>query len=383
MRCQRRQQIGGASAAHCERLSEKYQKTLNSTQRRLQDVDTRYGYHVYSLSCGAIVGRLGAKVSESENKNGAAILPLRGVGMSGRYARPSQDDVKRLTASRGFAEAVGFLAGSFVASHAAAPRMSALFATQPRWLLCLAALARHFRAAGTDTPGVSRRDLGHLALRHGIASRNTAYVFFDEMLKYGILHPVFPEDDTDEVVPTSEALAALVQWCAVHLAALDQIDGGDRWGRFCAESERLLPFFVPLLAEGLLACPDVRMPGPLYRIFAWTDAGGLLMDRLVAGIDRQALQPGGYLTDVSSITHLARAFGLSRAHANRKVAEAESIGGIGWTGRRGHSCIWISRAFYTEYASAQARKLVIFREAFAASEGEPSRLDSGDYAACS
>ncbi|MGY3611581.1 hypothetical protein ACWGRJ_47965, partial [Bradyrhizobium sp. Lot11] len=71
---------------------------------------------------------------------------------------------------------------------------------------------------------------------------------------------------------------------------------------------------------------------------------------------------------------------LSRAHTSRKFAEAESIGGLGWDGRRGHSRIWISDSFYMEYAMAQARKLIIFREAFAEIEGWASQMGGEDCA---
>lgn len=286
--------------------------------------------------------------------------------------------IDRLMAAPTFADAVGFLAQGFVTAHASAPRAAALFATQQRWLLCLAALARHFRAAGA---GVSRRTVAQMALKHRIASRNTAYAFFDEILKYGIVLPAAGGDPAEEMVmPSPQALAILVQWCDLHLAALDRTDAGARSERFRAAPDRLLPLLAPLLSDGLLADPQVRMPGPLYRIFAWTDAGGLLMDRLVAGIDRQAAQPGGHLTDVVAIAQLARAFDLSRAHTSRKFAEAEAIGGIGWSGRRGYSRLWVSHGFYTEYAMAQARKLLIFRSAFAAAEAWASKMDGDDCA---
>ena len=170
------------------------------------------------------------------------------------------------------------------------------------------------------------------------------------------------------VVPSPETLSSLVQWCDMHLAALDRIDAGTRSARFHAAPDRILAFLMPLLSEGLLANPHVRKPGPLYRIFAWTDRGGLLMDRLVAGIDRQIPQPGGYLTDVVTIAQLARAFNLSRAHTSRKFAEAQAIGGIDWSGRRGHSPLWVSHGFFSEYAIMQARKLLVFQAAFAAAE---------------
>ncbi len=281
-----------------------------------------------------------------------------------------------LMATAAFGEAVGLLARGFVAAYTAAPRPSALFATQQRWLLCLAVLAHHFR---TEAGGFSRRDVAHLALRHGIASRNTAYAFFDEIVHYGIALPATGDGRAEEILPSPEALAKLAHWCALHLAALDRIDAGTRCERFCAVPERLLPFLMPPLAEGLLASPDVRMPGPLYRIFAWTDAGGLLMDRLVAGIDRTiAMAGGGFLTDVVAMSELSRAFGLSRAHVSRKFSEAEAIGGIGWSGRRGYSRLWLSHGFYTEYAMAQARKLVIARAAFAAAEAQVSKMDGDD-----
>lgn len=276
-------------------------------------------------------------------------------------------NVDRLMAAATFPSAVEFLAQNFVAGYESAPRASALFATQQRWLLSLAALSRHY---GGDGAGMSRRSIAQSALKYLIASRNTAYAFFDEILKYGIVTPMTGRELSKEivVVPSSDALAILVQWCDMHLAALDRVDAGTRSERFRAAPERLLPLLMPPLSEGLLANPHVRMPGPLYRIFAWTDAGGLLMDRLVAGIDRQASWSGSYLTDVVTIAQIARAFSLSRAHTSRKFAEAEAIGGIGWSGRRGYSPLWISHGFFSEYAMMQARKLLIFQAAFAAAE---------------
>jgi hypothetical protein len=35
------------------------------------------------------------------------------------------------------------------------------------------------------------------------------------------------------------------------------------------------------------------------------------------------------------------------------------VGGIGWSGHRGRSPLWISLGFYQEYAMAQAHKLLI------------------------
>ncbi|MDH7794010.1 MULTISPECIES: hypothetical protein [unclassified Beijerinckia] len=266
-----------------------------------------------------------------------------------------------------FRQATLFLAQSFIAIHQASPRIAALFATQQRWLLCHAGLAYHFRAVQAGQPGLTRRDMGQLALQHGIASRNTAYAFFDEALKYDVIRPAGGVDDgrTGHVVPAPAILSMLVHWYGVHFQTLDLMDGGARSAQFLSRSDSLLVTIEPLVAQALLSSPEVRMPGPLYTIFTWADVGGLLMDRLIAGIDWQTqADQDRILTDVSTISLLAQSFGLSRAHASRKLAAAESIGGLGWSGRRGRSCIWISPAFYEEYASAQKRKLLILDRAF-------------------
>lgn len=280
-----------------------------------------------------------------------------------------------LTEAEAFPQAALHLARSFIEVHQTAPRVAALFATQQRWLLCHAALGCHYRAVHAGEPGLTRRGLAHVALRHGIASRNTAHAFFDEVLKYDVIR--FADGDTGGyVVPTLATLSMLVRWYAVHFEALDLVDGGDRAARFLARSESVLAHMQPVVADALLSSPEVLAPRPLYAIFTWSDAGGLLMDRLIAGIDPEALTDRDiYLTDVSSISYLAQSFGLSRAHTSRKLSAAESIGGIGWDGRRGRSRIWISRGFYQEYACAHAQKLHILDHAFKgiwAAVGSPS-----------
>ena len=107
------------------------------------------------------------------------------------------------------------------------------------------------------------------------------------------------------------------------------LDSKARNARFLADPQNWLIGLAPVAGSTMLSNPGVRTPGPLYTIFTWADAGGLLMDRLVAGIDRMVTRvDGGFLTDLSSISYMARSFGLSRAHASRKITEAESIGGI-------------------------------------------------------
>jgi len=276
--------------------------------------------------------------------------------------------ISGIIAEKSFPYAVFFLASGMFEAHKTSPRTAALFATQQRWLLSHAALAHFFRPIGDVEPGLSRRSLGLLGPFLGLASRNTAYTFFDEAMKYGVIQPVGDRAAGHGRLakPSVESLSLLALWYSLHFQALDLLGGGQRHAQFSAQWEGLLPLIQPVVADALFFSPEVRAPGPLYTIFTWIDSGGWLMDRLIAGVDWQALSgQDRYLTDVCSIAYLAQSAGLSRAHTSRKLSEAQSIGGLGWTGRPGHSPIWISRGFYEEYAQFQARKLVILNGALA------------------
>ncbi len=290
-------------------------------------------------------------------------------------ARPAMSNEEAaLVATVRFPQAVLFLARSFISLNETAPRVGGLFATQQRWLLCHAVLGHYFRGIRNGGAVLTRRDFGQLALRHGISSRNTALSFCEEALKYEVIRAV--AERPGELEPCPATLALLTGWYDTHLRALDLIDGGNRAMRFLTHRQDALAVITPLTAAELLSSSHVRFPGPIYTIFTWADAGGLLMDRLIAGTDLQQQDANGaFVTDVTSISYLAETFKLSRPHTGRKLSAAESVGGIGWTGRRGHSPIWISRTFFEEYAVAQAHKLIVLERAF---EEAMTMLASGE-----
>ena len=296
-----------------------------------------------------------------------AISGLPDASTVGRRLPPSEID--RLLQTGAFAAALRLLAGSFITLYEGSPDMTALFATRQSRLLCHALLALYFqkRKTGTDEPALTREDFGQLALRHGLASHDVAYAFFKEALKRGLTRPAHQagEKPADGVVPSPSTLAMLAQWYDVHFQALDLIDEGFRASRFIERSETMLAHIHPRVAQALLSNPEVRCPGPLSIIFNWFDAGGLLMDRLIAGIDwEKPTEQGRHLTDVKTASQLAASLSLSRIHVRRKLGAAELIGGIGWSGRKGRSALWISQGFYEEYARMQARKLLILDDAF-------------------
>src|ERR1700744_1893467 len=88
------------------------------------------------------------------------------------------------------------------------------------------------------------------------------------------------------------------------------------------------------------------------------------MDRLFVGYQRVTAE-GRLLTDVMSVAPLARRLKRSRTQLGRKLAQAEAMGRLGWTGARGKSPLWVSADFRQEYLSAQAGKLGIIDAGFA------------------
>ena len=284
---------------------------------------------------------------------------------------PPPSEIERLIRTECFAAALRLLSGSFITLYEGSPELTGLFATRQSRLLCHALLALYFQKRDTCTngagePALTREDFGRLALRHGLASDDVAYAFFKEALKRGLTIEVKASgQETDGVTPSPLTLAMLAQWYDVHFQALDLIDEGFRASRFIKQSQTMLAHIHPRVAEALLSNPEVRCPGPLSIIFNWFDAGGLLMDRLIAGIGwEKPTEQGRHLTDVKTVSELAKPLCLTRTHVARKLDAAELIGGIGWSGRRGRSALWISQGFYEEYARMQARKLLILDDAF-------------------
>lgn len=252
------------------------------------------------------------------------------------------------------------------------PRLSAVFATQQRWLMAHLGIAIHFRR----DPAVPRHCLTVTRFldevkKHRIASVNTADAFMKEMIKYGIAErlPGGTDKRVRELVPSREGLDAISGWLALHLDTLDGLDGGARVALFAAEPESLARI-QPLIADGLLTLDAVRVPTATFSLFTWLDKGGVVMDRMIAGLGE--IVPGAKRvpTSVMSVYEMAEWLKLSRTHLSRKLHEAEALGSIGWDGRRFHSTMWVSADFLREMVMAQAVKLAIIDAAFEAACGE-------------
>ena len=261
---------------------------------------------------------------------------------------------------RGQAQALLSIQGS-------APRISSVFATQQRWLMGHAALALYFRGEAEEAGGglMTERFL-EIVAQHDIASRNTASSFLKEMLKYDIVRiaPNCVSQRVRTLAPSPAALSALCGWHVVHLATLDRLDGGARVVTFNADPA-MLGTIQPRIADALIGSKEVREPGGTFSLFTWVNEGGIVMDRLIFGCQPGA--SGGRIpTDITSVSALAQRLKLSRTQLGRKLAEAEAMGSLGWSGTRGKSALWVSEDFRRQYLSAQAVKLAIIDAAFAA-----------------
>lgn len=295
---------------------------------------------------------------------------------------PWRARTEQLLAKPGCLRVMCELARGFMRTHDNSPRASSLFASQQRWLMSHIAISLHFRRSVSAESGLTLYNFMQDVVGHELASRNTARAFLAEAVKYGFARPVPFEGQPRlpnsmlPIEPTEATIALLAEWYSAHLQALDALGGAPRLPRFSANLSAALAAMEPFVCGELLTCADVRNPGPVYSLCTWMDQGGLLMDRLMAGIDCTTATEGERsITDITSISEIARAYGLSRSHAARKLVNGERTGHIGWTGRRGHSAMWLSSDFRKDYARAQAFKLVIIDAAFAlafASDDGPS-----------
>lgn len=304
------------------------------------------------------------RICEDEAEGASYLTGIRDK-IERQMIRLPEDAAERLMRHPCFGEAARGLANGFTAIHKLEPRTAALFATQQRWLMSHAALASYFRAVECGQAGVMLRDVVKLAVKYELCSRNTAIAFFNEALKYGIIEPVIRDNLKGQppVAPSRGAVEALAGWYVVHLRARDLLDNGHRSERFLAAGPAAVAAIEPIVADALLSAELVRLPRAVYTIFTWMDEGGILMDRLIAAADPVAFAEDKIMTSIVSANALASGSSLSRAHAGRKLAEAEAIGSLGWSGRRGSSPIWISEAFREEYYLNQALKLEIIERA--------------------
>lgn len=314
-----------------------------------------------NLACG-----IGRKLNE--------ILTLR-CNLHVEYARPAAFllsiefmplSVEQISSHPRMVAALKQQSRTMLEVYDSSPRLSAVFASQQRWLMAHIGLALYFRSH--IDPLHRRLTVAHFienVLVHGIASRNTADAFVKEMLNYQFIRMLSNSADkrSRPIQMTDDCLEIVSAWVALHLTTLDALDDGQRMEVFSRRPE-LISRIEPLIADGLLARPAIRNPSGTFSLFAWLDKGGIVLDRITAGLGDVPTNAERIPTEIISATEMAQWLNLSRSHLMRKLREAEALGSIGWSGKRSQSAMWISRSFFNEIVEAQAIKLAVIDAAF-------------------
>lgn len=252
-------------------------------------------------------------------------------------------------------------------AYEANPRQSSVFATQQRWLMGHIGFALYFKGEDGERRLMTSRFLDTVQA-HAVASRNTADAFLKELLNYGYIEYCPESDDrrARPVRPSQSTIDAIHGWVMVHLATLDGLDGGQRLATYLATPDGLARI-EPLISDGLVSSHAIREPADTFSLFTWLNNGGIIMERLIAGLEDAGSGAEQLSTSITSIAEMGLWLQLSRSHLARKLREAEALGSIGWRGKRGSSVMWVSRGFLAEIAAAQAAKLAVIDAAYEAS----------------
>lgn len=243
------------------------------------------------------------------------------------------------------------------------PKVAAVFGTQQRYLLAQLATAMVFESKGR---GILLTHFLDEVQHYGIASRNTAQTFVQQMIYYGI--GVLGEPGKDRrarpLLLGRMPVEALEQWTRIHLSSLDKIDGGLRTEVF-QQNPSLLEVIHPVLVRQILSLKSTMEPQGAFSLFTWMNDGGLLMDKMITSLFAEYLDQAKVPTSINSFEDLSGSLSVTRTHISRKILEAEKAGYVGWTGKRGASQFWVSRSFVHDYETYQIDKLASIELALA------------------
>lgn len=266
-----------------------------------------------------------------------------------------------------FLAALALLAKGLRGIYDEGPRLARTLASHQRWLLSQAGYALHLEYdPEKSATGLTVGRLKDLITRTGAASRNTVQNFIEEMLSYRHVRYVQATNArrSRRLEATETTDVAMLRWFSANLAALDYVDGGNRIGMLQA-NPMAFRLAQPRAARACLDNPVWREPPTRVAIFLWTEAGGLVMDELIARVDPALEKDGLFNIGRIDTRAMAEHFMMSRTHLQRLFKKAADLGCIGWYDERKGGNMWFSRDFLMEYCAWQAIKFSIVDEAFA------------------
>ncbi len=275
-------------------------------------------------------------------------------------------DAGHLATSPDFFSAMRVCAREMTIMFSENPRLMSVFASQQRWLMAQAGLALHYdRNPADPATDLYAGRFVSTAVAHGIASRNTAAAFIQEMLAYRFVR--YSDNPPDRrmrpLEPTEIAYQAVWKWLNAHLAILDGLDGGTRASQV-PYGNPLFARIQPRIADGILKNHSVRNPGETFNLFTWANSGGVVMDYFISRIGD--FNPADTRVDLGPISSgdICRRYMISKTHLKRLISKATGMGSLGMEERAGKNHLWLSQGFIGEYWRYQAEKFAIIDQAF-------------------
>lgn len=267
---------------------------------------------------------------------------------------------KELNASKHFLSAILQSAYELMAIYNENPRIASILASQQRWLLAHSGFALFLGYPDDPMSGLYNGRFVEFAVKHKIASRNTAAAFLKEMLAYRFVRSA-PESSDRRIVllePTEITREFMARWIHTHLLVLDTLDGGDRMERIAADGNAIWQMH-PIIARAILGNTRLKNPGPTFNLFNGATSGGVVMDYLISRITVIDYAADKVLIGPISLKTMQSQFMISSAHLKRLFRQAAEFGSVGWAGAAGRSSFWLSHTFVSEYWSYQAEKYAV------------------------
>ena len=264
---------------------------------------------------------------------------------------------KELGRNEHFLSAILQSAHELMAIYSENPRIASIMAAQQRWLLAHAGFSLSLGYPDEPTPGLYGSRFIDFAVKHGIASRNTAAAFLKEMQAYKFIQPVPRSSDRRITLLEPSALTReyMTRWLHTHLIVLDTLDGGDRMAKVAIDPDVIWRMH-PIIAKRIMDSDVLRNPGVTFSLFNWATSGGAVMDYLISRITSIDFAADKVLIGPLSMKVMQSQFMISKTHLKRLFKRAAEFGSVGWVGAPGKSGFWLSHTFVSEYWNYQAEK---------------------------
>lgn len=291
---------------------------------------------------------------------------------------------KELGRNEHFLSAILQSAHELMAIYSENPRIASIMAAQQRWLMAHSGFSLFLGYPDEPTPGLYGSRFVDFAVKHGIASRNTAAAFLKEMLAYKFIQPVPQSSDRRITLlePTELTREYMMRWIHTHLIVLDTLDGGDRMAQVAINPEAIWRMH-PIIAKRIMDSDILRNPGVTFSLFNWATSGGVVMDYLISRITSIDFAADKILIGPLSMKVMQSQFMISRTHLKRLFKRAAEFGSVGWAGAPGKSSFWLSHTFVSEYWNYQAEKYAMIDAVSAAVLNTSDRLDERSHATAS